>query len=274
MTEFMIEQTKDLSLDFVEAFQFTATHSVVTFGRYTNDSPQLAELASWHAPWFYKVLQNMPGSRMTISFKAMEYLHRHSKSIFWELAYLQPWGHQAWFRWLCGWLNPPKIALVKKYQPKLTLENYMKSHIVQDYLLPIEKTAEMMKLGTETLGVYPVWICPYVNKKHDRDGLMHPPGASDHMYVDVGYYGLPDHGRTTVGTSGACLNKVFEMDPALSKIEKWLMACKGYVMLYAYHTLNEKELKDMFDHKLYDATRKRLNASPTFPTLWDKVKCR
>jgi delta24-sterol reductase len=274
MSLFMQDKCKDMSLDFVEAFQFTATHSVVTFGKYSDTAGELTDLFSWHGPWFYKVLQYVSSDGCTLSFDAMQYLHRHSKSIFWELGYLQPWGHQAWFRWIAGWLNPPKIALVKKYQPKLTLEHYMRSHIVQDYLLPIEKTAEMLKLGTEHLGVYPVWICPYVNKKHKSDGLMHPPGANDHMYVDVGYYGLPDHGRTTVGTPGACLNKCFDMDSALNKIEKWLMACKGYVMLYAYHTLSEDELRQMFDHKTYDATRKRLNASPTFPSLWDKVKCR
>mmetsp|Transcript_76108 Transcript_76108/g.174328 ORF Transcript_76108/g.174328 Transcript_76108/m.174328 type:complete len:124 (+) Transcript_76108:31-402(+) len=122
----------------------------------------------------------------------------------------------------------------------------------------------MLKLGDKEFGVYPIWLCPYLNKAHDKaTGLMHPHAKKDRMYIDVGYYGLP-----TVAPVGS-----FDMMAALHRCEAWLMKNQGYVMLYAKHGLDEKSIEQMFGFETYYAARKTLKADKAFPTVFDKVKC-
>jgi hypothetical protein len=40
-----------------------------------------------------------------------DYYHRHTKSIFWELEQIIPWGNHPVFRWLYGWAVPPKVCV-------------------------------------------------------------------------------------------------------------------------------------------------------------------
>lgn len=42
-------------------------------------------------------------------------------------------------------------------------------------------------------------------------------------------------------------------------------------MLYADMYMTREEFRQMFDHKLYDQTRKKYNCEDAFPEVYDKV---
>eukprot|EP00438_Fugacium_kawagutii_P016282 Skav201196 [mRNA] locus=scaffold633:389449:392037:- [translate_table: standard] len=148
-----------------------------------------------------------------------------------------------------GWINPVNIALLKSYQPEFTVSAVYGTSLYrdQDYLIPLKELKPMLDLGDDALGdgcVYPIWLCPYVNKHHEVRSIHHPHSEKDEMYIDapqqdgftraaqglqVGYYGLPSVEN-------------FDMKSALRRIEEWLLPRKGFVMLYALHTLGEKDL--------------------------------
>eukprot|EP00913_Durusdinium_trenchii_P007170 g6745.t1 len=115
----------------------------------------------------------------------------------------------------------------------------------------------MLDLGDDALGVYPIWLCPYLNKHHEPRSIHHPHSDKDEMYIDVGYYGLPS-------VPG------FDMKSALRRIEEWLLPRKGFVMLYALHTLTEKDLRRMFSLEAYDRVRSRMGSATIFPTIDEK----
>ncbi|CAJ1333627.1 unnamed protein product [Effrenium voratum] len=200
---------------FVEGLAFNPTFAVVMKGEFV-DAPepteQILSLGKWHDPWFFKQVQDI--KQGSVCMRTTEYLHRHSKSIFWELSYLQPWGNTMLFRYLLGWINPLNIALIKSYQPEWTMRYYCNVNVIQDYLIPITELKPMLDLGDEALGVYPIWLCPYLNKHHDVVGIHHPHSNEDVMYIDVGYYGLPSVPS-------------FDMRAALRRIEEWLVPRKG-----------------------------------------------
>ncbi|RHZ09482.1 hypothetical protein DYB26_007020 [Aphanomyces astaci] len=66
-----------------------------------------------------------------------DYFHRHSRSIFWEIQDIIPFGNSTWFRYLLGWLVPPKVSLLKLTQSDAIKELYDNHHFIQDMLVPM-----------------------------------------------------------------------------------------------------------------------------------------
>ena len=103
------------------------------------------------------------------------YYHRHSKSIFWGIKEIVPFGNNALFRWLLGWLCPPKIAFLKVefYEiasictrllvfvqattPAILRKLYDRKHVLQDMLVPMDKfihTLEVFDREVEVCTAY------------------------------------------------------------------------------------------------------------------------
>lgn len=49
-----------------------------------------------------------------------------------------PFGNNPLFRWLFGWMVPPKISLLKLTQGETIRRLYEQHHVVQDMLVPMK----------------------------------------------------------------------------------------------------------------------------------------
>merc|ERR1712139_286318 len=58
-----------------------------------------------------------------------------------------------------------------------------------------------------------------------------------------------------------------------SKMEDWMIKNKSYVMLYAYHSLDQKTIREMFCHNTYDKVRAKYDKEDVkmYPTILQKV---
>ena len=53
------------------------------------------------------------------------------RSIFWEIQDIIPFGNNIVFRYLFGWLIPPKVSLLKLTQGKTLKKLYEEHHMIQ-----------------------------------------------------------------------------------------------------------------------------------------------
>ena len=53
------------------------------------------------------------------------------RSIFWEIQDIIPFGNNILFRYLFGWLIPPKVSLLKLTQGKTLKKLYEEHHMIQ-----------------------------------------------------------------------------------------------------------------------------------------------
>ena len=60
------------------------------------------------------------------------------RSIFWEIQDIIPFGNNVVFRYLFGWLIPPKVSLLKLTQGKTLKKLYEEHHMIQ-VRIPNEK---------------------------------------------------------------------------------------------------------------------------------------
>ncbi|OXU25603.1 hypothetical protein TSAR_013696 [Trichomalopsis sarcophagae] len=247
--------SNDKSNDFVEALMFSLDRGVVMTGVMVDDdgSKKVNAIGRWYKPWFFEYVKNVPTSPEYIPLR--DYYHRHTKSLFWELQDIVPFGNNPLFRFFLGWTMPPKVSLLKLTQTKAVKRLYEKSHIIQDMLIPMEKLEEAIKLFHMTVEVYPIWLCPF--KLTPEPGFVHSRDSNEDMYVDVGVYGVP---------------RTFDYEAAKTTrvIEKVVSQLNGYQMLYADTYTTRDEFRKIFDHTLYDKMRKRLDCEKAFPEVYGK----
>lgn len=223
------EESTTASYEFVECLAYSTNEYVVMLGNLT-DNKEVAPLNAiglWHKEWFYlhvkKFLTKKKEGREIIPLR--DYYHRHTKSLFWEIQDIVPFGNNILFRWLFGWMMPPKPSLLKLTQTEALRKLYELHHVVQDMLVPIKDLSECLSVFDREIDVYPLWLCPFKIPTNAKDalpdrGFIHPSPTAGELFVDVGAYGNPKV-------------KSFKAAPTCRRLEDYVRSVKGYQMMYA-----------------------------------------
>ncbi len=256
--------------DFVETLVYSNDTAVIMCGcmtdEYSNEDGSLNSIGLWYKPWFYKHVENYLHLKKegTEFIPLRHYYHRHTRSFFWEMEQIIPFGNHPLFRWLLGWAVPPKVPLLKFTQTETTGRLRNKYHIVQDMLVPIEHLPKSLQYFHDRFNLYPLWLSPmaiYDNEKNS--GFIHPykklDGSIDELFVDIGAYGTPK-------------KEGFDAGVELPVLENFVREHSGYQALYARTMMSKQDFRQMFDHSHYDHLRKRLPyCRQAFDEVHDKV---
>ncbi|XP_010541850.1 PREDICTED: delta(24)-sterol reductase [Tarenaya hassleriana] len=267
--------------DFVEGMIFTANEGVMMTGKYASKEEakkrgnKINEIGWWFKPWFYQHAQTALKKGEFVEYiPTREYYHRHTRCLYWEGKLILPFGDQFWFRFLFGWLMPPKVSLLKATQGEAIRSYYHEMHVIQDMLIPLHKVADALEWVHREMEVYPIWLCPHKLYKYPIKPMIYPEPGFEYenrqgdtedaqMYTDVGVYYSP--GPVLRG-------EVFDGAEAVRKMEQWLIENHGYETQYAVTELDEKSFWKMFDGELYGHCRKKYRAVGTFMSIYYKCK--
>ncbi|XP_077290094.1 delta(24)-sterol reductase-like isoform X2 [Arctopsyche grandis] len=257
---FSAESFKSSPAEFIEGLVFNRQHAVIMTGDMV-DSPgndgKANEIGKWYKPWFFSHVMNTKDGQIEY-IPLRQYYHRHTRSLFWELQDIIPFGNNPLFRLLLGWLMPPKVSLMKITQTEAVRKLYEKCHCIQDMLVPLTRLKSAIDKFHSEIEIYPIWLCPF--KLYNDPGMIHPKqvNVDYEMYVDIGVYGVPQANN-------------FETVKSTRNIEDFVTKNDGFQMLYADTYTTREEFRKMFDHKLYDSMRIKLQCENAFPELYDKV---
>jgi delta24-sterol reductase len=220
-----------------------------------------ARTGVWYKPWFFTHAKRTLQCGGTTEFIPLRhYYHRHTRSLFWEVQDIIPFGNHPVYRFLMGWAMPPKPSLLKLTQTEQLRRLYELHHVVQDMLVPMKHLKASLEVFDKEFGIYPLWLCPFriPVAVHGKGGLLRCP-QKDEMFVDIGAYGNP-----TV--------KGFEAKSSCRRVEEHVRCVGGYQMMYADCYMSRDEFREMFDHTQYDALRAQLPlCKEAFPEVFDKV---
>jgi delta24-sterol reductase len=279
---FQTLSTSENPPQFIESLQYSINTSVVMASNYADEtasdysSNKLNHISFWYKPWFYKHVQHIlnQGERVVEFIPLRDYLHRHTKSIFWELEDIIPFGNHPIYRWVLGWALPPKVSFLKITQTQSIRDLYEKSHIVQDMLVPLDKLNDALGVFHEKYSIYPLWLCPYRAYDYSKDGSGNPhrcflrkpehllPGKDYEMYVDVGAYGTPSFVKQKLP---------FDVVKNSREVEAWVASVHGFQMLYATSYQTMEEFRAMFDHTHYDQQKALVDPKHSFPQIFEKT---
>ncbi|KAL7747317.1 hypothetical protein RI367_007371 [Sorochytrium milnesiophthora] len=290
--------SRNSKLDFVESLMYSHTESVVMTGVLTDKVPKggrVNSIGRWYKPWFFTHVRSFlarekQGTAFEEYIPLRDYYHRHTKSLFWEMGEIVPFGNQWWYRWFVSWIGTPKMALLKLSTTGKLKVLWETMHVAQDMLVPISETKAALDVFHREFEVYPLWLCPmrilsppenllrlHKNQRHENDhhdvcvstdpdthpavvprGGLVAPQPSEQMYVDIGAYGVPK-------------SKQFHFIESMRRVEEFVRSVQGFQALYADTFMTREEFREMFDHRGYDAVRERLQVGQYLPEIYDKV---
>lgn len=224
------KESRDKNFDFVECLAYSDQEYVLMLGNMSenNGVAPVNAIGRWYKEWFFKYvyhfIEKKQEARELIPLR--HYYHRHTKSLFWEVQDIVPFGNHVLFRYLLGWMMPPKVSLLKLTQTESIRKLYELHHVVQDMLVPLKDTAECLAVFHREVEVYPIWMCPFIiphnapsGKLKDDRGFIHPL-EKDEFFVDIGAYGNP-------------MVKTYEARKTCRALEHYVRSVHGYQMLYA-----------------------------------------
>jgi delta24-sterol reductase len=228
----------------------------------------------WYKPWYYKhVEKTLEHGPMDEYIPLRHYYHRYTRSIFWELEDLIPFGNHPVYRYLFGWLGAPKVSFLKFTMNRGVREKLIFKHVVQDIIVPIARMREAVDLFHEEFDIYPLLVFPIRIYDHsDRigtaQGMLRPPenlqpGKRWEMFFDLGAYGIPPAVKR---------GEDWNAYKAVRRMEKFTRDLKGYQCLYADTFMTKAEFREMFDHTLYDRVREQYGAVGAFPDIYEKIR--
>ncbi|KAK3155731.1 hypothetical protein QOZ80_2BG0206850 [Eleusine coracana subsp. coracana] len=266
--------------DFVEGMVYTASSGVMMTGVYASEEEakkkenRINHVGWWFKPWFYQYAERRALLQEKEEFveyiPTREYYHRHTRSLYWEAKLIVPFGDQLWFRFLFGWLMPPKISLLKITQGEAIRKYYHDNHVIQDVLVPLYKVGDALEFLHREMEVYPVWLCPHRLYNYKLPTMVQPePGSIDdggfefQMFTDVGVYYAP-------GT--VLRGEQFDGAQAVHRLEQWLIRNHGYQAQYAVSELTENDFWNMFNADHYQHCRRKYGAVGTFMDAYYKSK--
>jgi Delta24-sterol reductase len=254
--------------DFVEAILYARDAGLVITGVFADaaEPGKIYAAHRWHQPWFaHRCRQFVDSGGHDEYLPLAHYYRRHERGMFWESELIVSFGNHPLFRWLLGWLMPPKVAFLRLTQGERIRRYYDEQHVLQDALVPMRHLAATLACFERIFDGWPIWLCPMrVNRQEPQGAIGPADDAGDHeMYVDVGVFTVP--GPVLRGEPYNALD-------ATRSMEKFLLEHRGYQALYAVTQLSREEFRRMFDRTLYDRVRRDYGADGALMDVYDKVK--
>lgn len=270
--------------EYVEGLVFSANRAVIMTADYATAEEARAgpvnRMGLWYKPWFHKYVQHhilepsTDGSPVVEYVPTRDYYHRHTRSLYWQADLLVPMGNNPIFRWVLGWLMPPRVSFLKLTMFGKMYEYYNSRFVAQDILVPLHKTAECMELMHDEFEIYPLWLCPHrvfktrrgtmldCEKGYDEGELAQGDTLEAQMFTDLGIWYTPGH---------ILRGETFDAAEASHKLEQWLIKNHGYQTLYAITELSKEDFWKMFDKSLYEKCREKYKAEGSFMDVYYKV---
>uniref|UniRef100_A0A1B6C9D4 Delta(24)-sterol reductase n=1 Tax=Clastoptera arizonana TaxID=38151 RepID=A0A1B6C9D4_9HEMI len=260
--------------DFLEATVYSKSEAVIMTGHFSDgeDNIEINRVTKWYKPWFYKHVESfLQKGRHQELIPLKDYLLRHNRSIFWVVESMIPFGNNCLFRFLFGWLLPPKVAFLKFSTTSGIRNLSFTRQVFQDIVLPISKLEEQINICDQLFNLYPLLIypCKIFDWGQNNGQIPRPeekelcPGTNWAMFNDLGIYGVPGYVKNKLA---------YNPSKVMRKIENFTRSIGGYAFLYADIFMTFEEFCQMFDLTLYEKVRKKYKAECAFPHLYDKVK--
>ncbi|MEM9242904.1 MAG: FAD-binding oxidoreductase [Pseudomonadota bacterium] len=250
---------KEENPQFLESVSFQHDQLSIISAEFVDQAPYVSNYKFMKI--FYRAIQKKREDYLTVN----DYIWRWDTDWFWCSKKL---GLQnKLLRLLAGkWLlNSSSYWKIMNFYRNNSLLRYMQKvlppqeTVVQDILIPIEKSLEFYNFLHNEIKVKPLWLCPthaYDSKvKYDLFNL-----PTDTLFINFGIWGV-----IKTKQSDGFYNK---------KIEKEVSRLNGYKSLYSTVHYSEQEFWEIYNKPHYKALKEKYDPSNIFRDLYHKVSDR
>lgn len=167
---------RDPAIDYVDGILFASNAGVVCSGRLTSEAcGNVQGFARPSDPWFYLHAQKLVErlSNPTVeSIPLVDFLFRYDRGAFWMGFYafkyfLVPFNRIG--RWVLDHFMHTRVMYHALHKSGLSTK-----YIIQDVVVPYATAHDFHKYVDETLGFYPLWLCPVHQRGQSQQAPQGP----------------------------------------------------------------------------------------------------
>jgi FAD/FMN-containing dehydrogenase len=129
--------------------------------------------------------------------------------------------------------------------------------VIQDVDIPIERAAEFLRFYENTIGLWPLWVCPIAPAKPGESFSLYPMRQG--WYVNFGFW---DVKRTREAHPAGHFNRLLEAK---------VVELGGIKSLYSDSFFPEDEFNRLYGGRAYRALKAKYDPGGAFPGLYEKV---
>lgn len=260
------EAAKDNN-EYVDGILFAKDRGVICVGHLTSDpgNSKAQRFSRAHDPWYYLHAEDLVNANSLGPTREIipiaDYLFRYDRGGFWV-------GHFAFkyfkvpFNRFTRWFLDDFLHTRMMYH-SLHQSGLHKRYFLQDVGIPFSAADHFLDYVDETLGYYPLWLCPLQQAPRAQRTLFNPStlgnGSSESdIFLNVGIW--------AIGTG-----RPEEHIIANREIECKVQALGGRKWLYAETYYSEDQFWEIYNRDAYENLRERYHATH-LPSIYDKVK--
>lgn len=259
----------DETLDFIDGIFFSETSGVLCLGTLTDVHPTNLELKRFSMPWdnwFYIHVEELSATRdcWVELIPIEDYLFRYDRGAFWMGKYTYRYFAiplNRFTRWAFDRYTHTRMMYHALHRSSLSNQ-----YIIQDVVIPYQRSHEFLSYLNDNFRNYPVWICPLQvpsGSESSPSGLLVPRCRQEEekgngMMLNFGVWGPgPNDSHEVVSW-----NKAFE---------RKVRSLGGWKWLYGHQYYDERQFWEMYDKQRHDELRQKYDVSH-LPSLYDKIK--
>lgn len=281
--------------EFIEGIVFAKNNVVIIEGTFLTDKeaatiPHTLHLQYPWSPWYYQHVKARSQKKELLIEKIplYDYLFRHDRGAFWMGSYglhlplltryclenvfgMKKLGSHIFgntsfekfskakdpdliFRTLLGWCMSSRVLYRMLHT---NAEGWFADRfVVQDYYIPIEKVESFITSTIESMGIFPLWLCPIKPTQTPQIFSPHYLKESS-LLVNVGVYGMP--------------HKTCSLVDCNKSLERWTQAFKGRKMLYSHCYYTPEEFWSIYPKSDYERLRKQYHADLVWTSIEQKL---
>lgn len=246
-------ETHGASADFVDGTAFSPTHIVCVLGYKTKAVHRKPNNFVNHRI-YWKALKDIANECYHV-LPLMEYIYRWETDLYYTSANpdLPDIARAEWIR---PWIPRSCIPIIKRCIAAVHPVDI--DNVCADVMIPMHKAQKFWKFYTETVGLYPVYLCP--TRSRNPRGATFWTGEPL-LDFGLGYGVLPGSKQ--------------KQDAIRVQVEQCMLALGGRKLPYSFQSLSEKEFWDTrggrANKDLYERLRREYQAEH-LPSVYDKLK--
>ncbi|KAF2162671.1 hypothetical protein M409DRAFT_68967 [Zasmidium cellare ATCC 36951] len=253
--------------DYIDGIMYSQKSGAIVTGRMTDTpNPDLTvqRFSAASDPWFYLFVQDRIAKNPHPTSDAIplpDYLFRYDRGGFWVGKAPFTYFKGVPFNNVTRWFLDDFLHTRMLYKA-LHSSGRSEQMIVQDLALPYPTAVEFVERMDESLGIWPLWLCPLKQSPHPT---MHP------HYQEFEADGKTLKPMLNIGLWGQAPATHEGYIAANRTIEKTLQELRGMKWLYAQTYFSENDFWKDFDKSWYDSLREKYHAT-SLPSVYEKVR--
>jgi len=244
--------------DFVDGTVFSPKKLFITLGSFMDKAPYTSDYT--YDKIYYRSIAARRDDFLTIA----DYLWRWDTDWFWcskNVLAQNPIVRRIYGKKRLGSRHYTKImrwnsrvGLTRRIEKLLGLHS---ESVIQDVDIPIERAAEFLRFYENTIGLWPLWVCPIAPAKPGESFSLYPMRQG--WYVNFGFW---DVKRTREAHPAGHFNRLLEAK---------VVELGGIKSLYSDSFFPEDEFNRLYGGRAYRALKAKYDPGGAFPGLYEKV---